>query len=57
MIEAEDFKMCRIACIGRGKSGADQKDTGTIPEEGWWDQCHDGREAQEWGISDLESSD
>ena len=37
--------MCRIACIGRGKSRAYQKDTGTIPEEGWWDQCNDGREA------------
>lgn len=46
---AEDFKMCRVTCFGWGKSGTDKKDTGTIPEESWWDQCHDGRETQEWG--------
>lgn len=46
---AEDFKMCRVTCFGWGKSGTDKKDTGTIPEESWRDQCHDGRETQEWG--------
>lgn len=46
---AEDFEMCRVTCFGWGKSGTDKKDTGTIPKESWRDQCHDGRETQEWG--------
>lgn len=54
---AEDLEMCWVTCFGRGKSGTDKKDTGTIPEESWRDQRHDGRKTQEWGMFQINENE